>query len=333
MDTVTGALWIAHNLAGSGNITINGSGLEVDQNSPSFTGSITIVNGQFSLYTGGNVSAASQYVVEGAWNETFVTPNDNKYPIGGLFKVGNPGSPIYSSVQPTRLNPNAPMIFRGGFFEYLGQALTANLTGTNVVEKLGQMEFVAGMSEIRMQDGNQQAGQDNEGRLYVANSSTLLVTNTTNACVRLPGATVMVGGDDNSSRDGTFSEAMGVVEKLVFASGMSQYLKGAGGADGTMSKSIIPWMTDGTIYHPGQGLWMTYDPVNGVRCLAANEYYYIPDADTGTTLQAAVSTYNVSTTSNNAGSGIFNLGTGHSVTINSLQDQSRANSDLGAEAR
>ena len=32
-------------------------------------------------------------------------------------------------------------------------------------------------------------------------------------------------------------------------------------------------MTLGTYYHPGQGRMVTYDGVNGIRCLTRDEYY------------------------------------------------------------
>jgi autotransporter-associated beta strand protein len=66
---------------------------------------------------------------------------------------------------------------------------------------------------------------------------------------------------------------MGVGEKLLFASGISSFLKGGGGAAGSRNTSIIPWITLGTYYHPGQGQLVTYDKTNGIRCLAKEEYF------------------------------------------------------------
>ena len=124
----------------------------------------------------------------------------------------------------------------------------------------------------------------------------------------------MIGGDDRRSAKG-MTGAMGVAEKLIFASGMASHLKGGGGPAGSKSVSIVPWITLGTIYHPGQGQFVTYDSVNGVRCLAATEYY------SGTVLGCPPDS--------NVSGGKLNLGVNQTQTINSYTTEGWDNHDIG----
>ena len=108
---------------------------------------------------------------------------------------------------------------------------------------------------------------------------------------------------------------MGVAEKLIFASGMSRFLKGGGGPPGSKNISIIPWMTLGTYYHPGQGRMVTYDGVNGIRCLTRDEYY------TGKVL--------VCPADSNVADARLNLGANRKQTINAYVTGGWDNTDIG----
>lgn len=244
-------------LSGNGTVVVNGlNGLRVliDKNLPDFTGTLDIRNGHLEVVSA-NLSAVSLFRITGAFQ------HNDKYPIGGYFQLGDAGWPAYK-ILPDRLNHNAIMAFDGGgYFEYRGQCLDSSLKGQAVVEQVRQLQFNSGLSEIRLLNGNS-AGP----------STTLLANDPANACVRQPGATLFLGGDDRASAGGTYWKALGVVEKLKFASGMSSFLKGGGGAAGATNISIIPWISIGTFYHPNQGM-VTYDPANGVRCLNPSEYY------------------------------------------------------------
>ncbi len=105
----------------------------------------------------------------------------------------------------------------------------------------------------------------------VSGSTTLLANDPTNSLIRRQGATLMIGGDDGRSAglftgDGRGREAHLCQRHVPFPQGRR-------GPAGLQNISIIPWMTLGTYYHPGQGRMVTYDGVNGIRCLTRDEYY------------------------------------------------------------
>jgi autotransporter-associated beta strand protein len=292
-------------ITGSGNFVVKGpgqnvtsggtGGVVISHDMPNFTGTLSVNDGHFGMVSG-SLMAVSQINVSGAFL------HNDKYPIGSWLQIGDGGYPAVSTL-PDRLNHNAVMAFNGGYLDYRGQCLDSSLTGQAVLEQVRQIRFTGGQSEIRMSNSNN-----------ISTSTTFLANDPTNACVRMPGATVIVGGDDAASANNNFQAAMGVVEKLKFASGMSQYLIGGGGAAGSQNVSIIPWMSIGTLYHPNMEL-ATYDSTNGVRCLTANEYY------TGT-VPGAPATANVLNSD-------LNLGANGRQTINSYMTASWGNTDIG----
>ena len=247
-------------ISGNGTVVVNGLGglwVLFDKPLPHFTGTLDVRNGHLELVSA-DLSAISLIRITGAFQ------SNDKYPIGGYFQLGDAGWPA-CKILPDRLNHQAILAFDGGgYLEYRGQCLDSSLQGQAVVEQVKQIQFNSGLSEIRLLNGNG-AGP----------STTLLANDPTNACVRKPGATLFLGGDDRASAGGTYWKALGVVEKLKFASGLSRFLKGGGGMAGSTKISIIPWITIGTLYHPNQGM-VTYDPANGVRCLTPAEYYKGP---------------------------------------------------------
>jgi len=290
----TGIAWQVGSIAGDGHFVLNGAGARLLNPCPNFTGALTINHGWFWFETA-SLRNASRYTIAGAFT------NHKKYPRGGRLQIGA-GWPAVTTL-PDRLNHKATMVFRGGFLEYRGQALDPSLRGQAVVEQVRQIEFASGMSEISMQNGNN-----------VSSSTTLLANDPANALVRRQGATLMIGGDDARSAK-SMSGAIGVAEKLIFASGVAGFLKGGGGAAGSKNISIIPWITLGTFYHPGQGKFVTYDRANGIRCLTDSEYF------TGTVLGCPPDS--------NVSGAKLNLGTNKTQTINAYTTEAWDNTDIG----
>ncbi len=214
--------------------------------------SLTIRSGTYSC-NDNSLKTISNIFLAGTYER------NDKYPIGGKLLLGNPGWPVLSRLA-DRLNHDATLTFNGGFLEYAGQCLAPSFAGQAVKEQLRQIVFNSGQSQIRILNGND-----------VSSTTTLLVNDPTNGVIRKPGATLLIGGDDRRSSGDHFDAALGVAEKMVLTSGMAKYLKGGGGAAGSKSVSILPWMLVGTIYHPAMEL-ATYDNVNGIRALVHAEY-------------------------------------------------------------
>ena len=187
----------------------------------------------------------TRYVINGTFfSNLYVSP---QFPCGGTLQIdpGAAGTP--------RLNPQATLVFNGGYlFLDAGEAAA--------VEQVKQIQFLSGTSEIRLDSGENARG-----------SASLRATDIAGSLARQQGATVMVGGSERNMRNG-FDKVLGTADKLQFAGGMDKHLKGAGGAPGSATRSIIPWMTGGSYLQPGAGGLVTYDPETGVRCLAAGEY-------------------------------------------------------------
>ena len=258
-------------------------------------GILTVNNGSYQCVDD-HLKSASQIIISGAFR------HGDKYPMGGSVDLGNSGWPAVTTL-PDRLNHDCVLVFNGGgYFQYLGQALAAELKGKVVAEQIKQIQFNSGLSEMRFLLGNGSSG------------TTLLVNDPTNSLIRKQGATAMIGGDDKLSAQEHYEAAMGSAEKLIFASGMSSHLKGGGGAPGSKNVSVIPWMTIGTIYHPGRAL-ATYDSVNGIRSLAPSEWYNGPALD-------APADANLKNSS-------LSLGTNKAQTVNCVQNNTWENYDIG----
>lgn len=295
-DVWHGVNWQIGSISGSGNYIQNGSGTFIQGDCPDFTGTLTVNNGDFKT---ARLPAVTQYTVAGAFM------HKHKFPCGGVMNLT--GGPAGATRAP-RLNPKATLILRsGGSFICNGQNLDEmaflGAVRPAVVEQLRQIQFHCGMSEFALDNGN-----------HVASSTTLLVTDPANALVRQQGATVMLSGDGIRTTQGYWA-AMGMAEKLIFASGMSAHLKGAGGSPGSKNRSIIPWITIGTVYHPAEGGLATYDDVKGVHSLLEHDEY--DDKLAGTP-------------DRNVRCDVLALGTNQTQTVNSLFFGSWGNSDIGA---
>ena len=290
----TGSTWQVSTIRGEGSYVMNGTGTHLLNSCPDFKGVLTVNHGWFVSETAG-LPNVSQYVIAGAFT------NHKKYPCGGRFQLGSHYPPV--SALPDRLNHNGTLVFKGGFFEYAGQGLAPELQGKAVVEQVKQVQFLNGMSQIRIRNGND-----------VSSSTTLLVNDPASGLVRQQGATLMIGGDDSRSAKG-FTGAMGVGERFIIAGGMAGFLKGGGGAAGSKNVSIIPWITLGTYYHPGQGKFVTYDSDKGIRCLTDADYF------TGAVLGCPPDS--------NVFGDKLNLGANHTQTINSFATEFWKNTDIG----
>jgi autotransporter-associated beta strand protein len=255
-------------------------------------------NGDF---TAEHLPAAAQYVVAGAFMPK------HKYPRGGalIIQAGaalTPEQPI-----PARLNPEAALVLPGGgYFAYAGdtfdeQAFIGSLRPV-VIERVRQIRFLGGMSELKVGNGND-----------VSSSTTLLANDPAEALVRRPGATVMIGGGDITSKQG-YEGSLGRNERLDFASGIARHLKGGGGPPGSQNRSIIPWMTIGTLYHPGDGGFATWDAGSGVHTLRKEEY----------------SSTITGPPERNVRCDQLSLGANQHQTVNSLYFGGWGNSDIGA---
>ena len=294
-----GVNWQIGNITGAGSFIQDGPGATLQSESPNFTGTLIVNNGGC---VAARLPAVSTYIVAGA----FV--NKDKYPRGGELNLVLKGTPPAGSYWSPRLNPAGTLILRGGGnFHCAGQdfdetAFQGALRPV-VVEHLRQFQFQCGMSEFTLDNGN-----------FVSSSTTLLVTDPEHALVRQPGASVMMSGDGLRTTAG-YQYALGDAEKVIWASGMMQQLKGAGGALGTTNRSIVPWMTVGTIYHPTEGGFATYDQVMGVYPLLEHDEYDHQLAGTP---------------DRNVKSGELDLGVNHNQTINSLVYTRWGNSDIGA---
>jgi autotransporter-associated beta strand protein len=192
-----------------------------------------------------SLKAVSRYVINGTFfSNLYVSP---KFPCGGTLHI-DPGA-----AGATRLNPQATLVFNGGY-------LFLDASEAAAVEQVRQIQFQSGMSEIRLDSGENAGG-----------GASLHATDASDSVTRQQGAAVMIAGSERYARKG-FDTVLGTSDKLQFAGSMDKYLKGGGGAAGSMNRSIIPWMIGGTYLQPGVGGLVTYDPSTGVRCLASGEY-------------------------------------------------------------
>lgn len=182
----------------------------------------------------------SSYAIAGTFfSNLYVSP---KFPCGGALVISGGA----------RLNPAATLAFQGGYL-FLDGSKGA------VSEAVAQIQFLSGTSEIRLDNG----------------SVSLSASDPANGLVRRPGATVTVSGEAKGAYDihqAGCDTALGASGRLRFAGGMASQLKGGGGAPGTTTQSIIPWMTVGTYQNPGVSGLATYDPDQGVRGLRFSEY-------------------------------------------------------------
>ncbi|MEZ0276328.1 MAG: beta strand repeat-containing protein, partial [Roseimicrobium sp.] len=119
-------------------------------------------------------------------------------------------------------------------------------TSTGNVETIGTLAVNLGRNYVTLVPGTGNELQVNTGALTRTGNGTLLLRG------------------DNLGGTGTGSTRLLVTGALTLA--------GSGGADGTVSKSILSWgVGDNTSTGPGSG-FLTHDAINGMRLLTAAEY-------------------------------------------------------------
>jgi RNA polymerase sigma factor (sigma-70 family) len=294
-----GVNWKIGSISGSGAFIQNGAGTTLAGECPDFTGTLTINNGDCHAV---RLPAVTRYVVAGA----FI--NKDKYPRGGYLRLGGgTARPSPTSWYP-RLNPKATLVLRGGGrFECQGQDLDEmaffGAPRPVVIEQVQQIQFLCGMSEFALTNGN-----------FVSSATVLQITDPANPVVRQQGATVMMSGDGLRTTQGYWA-ALGMAERVIVAGGMARHLKGAGGPPGSTRRSLIPWITIGTDHHPAEGGFATYDEGTGLHSLLEHDEY---DRTLTGTPDRNVKCDNLS------------LGSNKQQTVNSLTYGSWGNSDIGA---
>ncbi len=249
-----------HNIFNSG-ITLNAP--------LTFTGSGTSTLSVTSPMTGGAVSVTHT----GAYNITASV--DNSAITGGLFvKRGivqltstngnfrgsnvtiNNGGAVYLgsnstiSVVPDRLGDAKTVTLTGGELRLNGQAFTGAALNANASETIGTLALSKGYSTLFTSLGN------------AGSSGTTLNA----ALSRSAGTTAFAKGGSLGGAAPT--------QKILFTNAQSAFLKGGGGAAGTPTVSIYPFMVaDGTNAFAGSSSnFATYD-ANGIRALNTTTEY------------------------------------------------------------
>lgn len=291
---------LSGDITGNGIITNNSNMAVSFSGAKAFTGTLVANKGMggsntgsFTLITGSLVNA-TEFVING-----YLTGNVQN---GGSIHLGNGSGQANNPGQ--RLTTGI-ITLNGGTLRDFGQAATAG--GANnwqmglekVTDNVSTLNFNSGYSHVNMAAGINTAG------------TTLNVS----ALQRGAGGTGFVS-----------SSALALTSQLLIGNSAS-FLLGAGGAEGTTTMSIIPWLTaindNGSAQSPnGFVIYST----NGVRALAAAEYGLSIGSGSTTNVSASVLTMAAATTVNSlryTSFGSSNItdnqttGTGQTLTVTS----------------
>jgi autotransporter-associated beta strand protein len=224
-NTVNATLWqVTGNVTGGGRIVLNGLGGLLVSGNNTYAGSIIVNKGQGpnsigSLnLTSGSMRNASAIEINGFLSGAGNTQN------GGLVVVGS--SSIVATNPGQRLTQNT-VTLNGGTLNMNGQA------GNGTIGSIGKVQDDVAILNVK------------NGFSYVTinrgGNSTGTVLNVTTA-TRTAGATLFVTGGNLSLSVGGASD---VGTQILFGNGNS-FLKGGGGAAGTSTISIIPWLVANT---------------------------------------------------------------------------------------
>ncbi|QIF00993.1 autotransporter-associated beta strand repeat-containing protein [Roseimicrobium sp. ORNL1] len=224
---------VIENGAGTINITKNGTGVLTLTGTNTYTGTTTVGTGGIVI-NGPNGAIAS----------TVINIGDNNG--GGESMVwGAVGDVVAGTLN--RISDSANVTLNGTTSGGLTMNGPAATSGGNE-EVIGTLTASAGRNTLTLVAGT-------------GNSTQLTATNfvRTNA-----GVLVVRGADLGGTAVGS--------TRLVVSTNPNNLLTGAGGGDGTTSKSIIRYMLgDSSTTGSGSG-FVTYDSVTGVRLLTAGEY-------------------------------------------------------------
>ncbi len=285
-------------VSGSGTI-INNSNTSVNaQGSKAFTGTL-IANkgigatnsGSFTMTTGGWTNAA-EFVINGYLSGGGIVQN------GGTIHAGNNSGAANNPGQ--RFTTNR-ITLNGGTLSDGGQTAAAGASNWGmgleaVTDNVAVLDFNSGFSHITMAKGVNTAGTN-------LNITTI---------ERSPGATVYLR-----------SQTLGAAQGSNFnAANANTFLIGGGGAEGTTTMSIIPWIAAnntnaGTSIPTG---FATVTPL-GIRALNTTA---TPTVEYATSLNTATIDDNVNTGS------IAITGTNNTVAINSLRQSNAGATNLGS---
>jgi autotransporter-associated beta strand protein len=290
-------------LAGNGSITFTGpGGITIGSTTKTFTGNI-ILNGTGRGGTDGNSGAltttsgslrnATEVTINGAFSGAMVAAGGTWHSGNGSGAANNPGQ---------RFSEHR-IILNSGWLDDGGQAAAAVSAGdvgtgmgTDTAWRRGE-EFVRDDVEtIRLNSGYSLIVVNNAA----STAGTILDVETLE---RSAGASVFMRSSQWATRS-----------RFTFANS-AEYLKGAGGAEGSSTMSIIPWMGAGGSA-AGPSAFAVYTP-NGIRALdtAAGTTEFAPTITAG-------ADHNV------------NIGTvpllSSPTTINSLRLTANSTSTMGA---
>jgi MYXO-CTERM domain-containing protein len=244
-------------IIGNGRITFSGSGGIVVSGSKSFTG-IWEINGSRSgdnnsgglTLISGSVADSAEIIING-----FLTGGTNQ--TGGIVRTGNNAA---HNNNPGQRLTTGTITLNGGTLGNGGQRATVGdandwQQGLELVEDhVSTLNFNSGYSDIIVS-----RGLNTQGTLF--NITTLERSTGATAFVR--SATL---GRDFGLEDGTQGA------QLKFGN-IDEFLKGGGGAEGTTTMSIVPWMVAANANaSAGSSNSFATNTANGIRALTDSEY-------------------------------------------------------------
>ncbi len=285
---------LTNDLAGTGTFTNNGNATVIMSGTPpkTFTGTFVLNKGVGASNTGSltvtnsSIANAAEVIINGALSAGVVQS-------GGSLHSGNQSSMTTNPGQ--RLTQNR-ITFNGGTLNVVGQVLSGAALNTLVQDNVSVLDFHSGYSltTIAAQTGS---------------TGTLLNVATLQ---RSPGATGFV-------RAGTLA---GTAQLLVGNS--ATFLKGAGGAEGSTTISIIPWLTaSNTNAFAGSSDFFATYAAGGIRALISTEFASSITAGPGANVGTGAVTVPAGDTSDTVNSlrytvsGTGNIGAGKTLIIGS----------------
>ncbi len=291
---------LSGDITGSGVITNNGNMSVTFPGAKAFTGTLVANRGvggsntgSFTLTTG-SLANATEFVING-----YLTGNTQN---GGSIHAGNGSG---QATNPGQRLTTGIITLNGGSLRDFGQAATAGVANNwqmgleTVTDNVSTLNFNSGYSHVNMSAGTNTAG------------TTLNVA----SLQRGAGGTGFVS-----------SSALALTSQLLVGNSAT-FLRGAGGAEGTTTMSIIPWLAaindNGSAQSPHG--FVIYS-AHGVRALAAAEYGLSIGSGSTNNVSASVLTMAAATTVNSlrfTSSGSSNItdnqttGTGQTLSVTS----------------
>lgn len=294
------ALWsMQGDLIGNGTVTVNSSGGISVQGAKSFTGTFilnrgvsgTLPNAGSLSVTSGSIANAAEVVING-----YLTNNNTQQ--GGSLHAGNGAGAANNPGQ--RFTGNKITLNGGSLWDF-GQAATVGSANTwqqgqeLVQDSVSTLRFNSGFSQAQLSVGTNTLG------------TRLIVT----TLERGAGATANAR---SSTWGGTARLTFG---NIATGNNGGSFLVGAGGAEGTTTMSVIPWMSASTSSASPDG-FATYT-ATGIRALNNST-----ETTSSFTAGANVSTFSLAVGSDAtvnslryASPNIDNFGSGRTVTVTS----------------